>query len=371
MMTRTLDDWSQVEALAPEWNELLRQSRSDTFFLSWEWLSSWIDLVKDRVDPFFIVVRDDSGRLLGVAPFYRSKLHLLQAVGFKTLRIAADYSTGFEYGDWIAHKDHEAETIAAIVAALLAQKRAWDVIWMPLVRGWTGGYERILEAAHAGGLLLHKRRKPFGTFPLADTLEAFENTFSSKRRQQLRRHRRNLFADGRVSVIRCEGEATLPQFLEALYDLHARRRLLENDPGTFVRKPLQKKFYAAFAQKALAMGWLRFYALEHDGKIEAIQIGYVYNGVFHQVQEGFNPEYTDGAGNVLRHVVIEECIKEGVKEYDFLGGYTEHKRRWGAIERDGYDLFVAHPSLKNRLLFSKEIWPNGRYMSASGLVDSV
>jgi CelD/BcsL family acetyltransferase involved in cellulose biosynthesis len=170
-------------------------------------------------------------------------------------------------------------------------------------------------------------------------------------------------------LTRCDDPAELPRYLEALYDLHERRRMLESDRGTFVRKPLQKRFYPEFARKALANDWLRFYALERAGTIEAIQLGYLYNGAFHQIQEGFNPAFSDGVGNVLRHLVIEECIKGGVKEYDFLGGYTEHKRRWGAVERAGYDVFIGHPSLKNRLLFSKEIWPNGRYMNAVGLID--
>jgi hypothetical protein len=94
-----------------------------------------------------------------------------------------------------------------------------------------------------------------------------------------------------------------------------------------------------------------------------------YNGDFLQIQEGFNPEYIDGAGNVLRHIVIESSIQEGLKNYDFLGGFTEHKRRWKAEERFGHDLLIARPSLKTRLLFLKDIWPSGRYLSQYGLFD--
>ena len=68
-------------------------------------------------------------------------------------------------------------------------------------------------------------------------------------------------------------------------------------------------------------------------------------------------------------MVIEQCIDAGVQDYDFLGGVSEHKRRWGAQERDGCDLFIAHPSkLKNKLLFSTEVWPSGRFIDEIGLM---
>lgn len=369
MFVSTLKTWSEVRALAGEWNELLRASSADTLFLTWEWLSSWIDLAAMRVEPFFVTVRDDGGRLLGAAPFYRSGLQLLRSVRFETLRIASDHATGFEYADWPLRTGCETEAAGAIVAELARRRREWDLIWMPLARGWTGAHQHIVAASRAAGFLVQRRSKPFGAFPLPTSLEQWELTFSGKRRQQLRRHRRRLLGTEGVAVARCEQERDLPLYLEALYDLHGRRRMLENDPGTFVRKPLQVRFYDTFTRKALASGWLRLYALFHDDRIHAIQLGYVYNNVFHQIQEGFNPEYVDGAGNVLRHVVIEECIKEGVAEYDFLGGYTEHKRRWGAVERIGYDVLIGRPTLRGRLLFAGEVWPSGRYMRALGLVD--
>jgi len=91
--------------------------------------------------------------------------------------------------------------------------------------------------------------------------------------------------------------------------------------------------------------------LKEQGEFKAVQLGYVYRNAFHQMQEGFDPEYVRGAGNVLRAKVIEECIAEGIGVYDFLGEMTEHKRRWRAKERMGHDLFIGNRNLRNRLLF--------------------
>ena len=58
---------------------------------------------------------------------------------------------------------------------------------------------------------------------------------------------------------------------------------------------------------------------------------------------------------------------EGIKAYDFLGEMTEHKRAWLAKERTGCDLFIGHRTIKNRLLFSGEIWPTGRFLRQAPL----
>ncbi|MCU7844762.1 MAG: GNAT family N-acetyltransferase, partial [Candidatus Thiodiazotropha sp. (ex Monitilora ramsayi)] len=204
---------------------------------------------------------------------------------------------------------------------------------------------------------------------LPDSIQSFEDGFSAKRRQQLRRNRRKLTNTGGVAIKRCITPEDLPLFTDALFNLHNQRRLLLGDPGCFIRKPAEADFYRNFLPKALDKGWLRFNALTQDGDIQAIQIGYAYNHTFFQLQEGFNPEYIKGAGNVLRHITIDECIQEGISAYDFLGGFSEHKRRWGAELRQGHDLLVGHPSLKNRLFFLKDIWPTGRYISEEGLFD--
>ena len=84
--------------------------------------------------------------------------------------------------------------------------------------------------------------------------------------------------------------------------------------------------------------------------------------MFHSLQEGFDPDATKGIGNVLRARVIARCIEEKLAGYDFLGTMSDHKRRWGAEERLGWDFLIGRPSLKNRLLFSRKIWPTGRYL---------
>lgn len=369
MRTAIMTTWNELSSLKDEWNPLLKTSRSDTIFLTWEWIQSWRAIVGDNLELFVVTVRNDQSQLVGIAPFYRYQLKLVDVVPYKALRILADYATGSEYSDWIVSPDCENEALDAITDTLLKAGNQWDAIWMPHISGWNGSYSRIKRTSFHAKLLFHSRTSSFSSIPLPDSMSQFEQGFSSKRRKNLRRLRRNLLNRPGVNVIQCRNQTELPRFVDALFDLHHKRRSLFGDPGCFIRKPAEAAFYRHFLPIALDSGWLRFIALTQDDTIEAIQVGYTYNGEYFALQEGYNPEYISGVGNVLRHVSIEQSIDEGLTGYDFLGAYTKHKRLWRAQKRTGYNLLIGRPSIKNRILFSCKIWPTGRALKEYGLFD--
>jgi CelD/BcsL family acetyltransferase involved in cellulose biosynthesis len=188
----------------------------------------------------------------------------------------------------------------------------------------------------------------------------FSTVLTQNARSALRRQEKALGPG--VELHRCESHAELRTGLTSLFDLHGQRWREAGEDGSFARKPLMQRFYEVFAPVALDRGWLRLYTLRVAGRDCAVQFGYAYGGAFLQLQEGFAPDAPPGIGNVLRLRVIRACIEQGLHAYDFLGGFNEHKRRWGAQPRTGCDVFCGRRSLKNALLFAKPIWPTGRFL---------
>jgi CelD/BcsL family acetyltransferase involved in cellulose biosynthesis len=361
MRTELIADWPGFFSLAAEWDDLLADSRADTIFLTWDWIRTWVEVAGHRFQPLVITVRDAQGVLVGAVPFYLTELRLLRSVPFRTLRIMADYATGAEYPDWIVRRGCEEAAVDAIAAAL-ASSPDWDCIWMPAVSGWTGAAERLLRACDNHRFYCHKRSTDFAYFDLPPSWDAYLHSLSQNRRQQMRADMKRVMQRPGVTVSRCETADQLPAFLDALFELHHLRWKAVGEVGTFHRKPREAEFYRSFAQRALQNGWLRVFGLQENGAFKAVQIGYAYRGIFLQLQEGFDPAYVRGVGNVLRAKTIEAFIEEGLKGYDFLGAMTEHKRRWLAQQRDGWDFFIGRKSLKNAALFYQEIWPTGRYL---------
>lgn len=361
-----LRDWDALASLGDDWNRLLARSGADSVFLTWEWIRVWLDCGAGRWQPLIVVVRDADGTVVGIAPFYVAEYRLLHALPVRVLRLAGDFPTGAEYGDWIVAREREPETCAAIGAALHATRGDWDCIWMPNVSGWSGALERTRLIADAAALQLRARPIHFGYIDLPATLAEYENMLSANRRQQIRRKRRNLLKEPGVALASPRDPAQLARALEDLFRLHHARWMTRGDPGTFVRKPMQAEFYRRFAPVALARGWLRLHTLSHDGETKAIQYGYCYKGTFLQLQEGFDPAYQADAGNVLRHYAIESCIAEGLRHYDFLGEMTEHKTRWQATRRSGCDLLLVREGLRSLPLRLLPVWPTGRHLRPQG-----
>ena len=353
---------SEFEALADEWNELLVNSDANSIFLSWEWMISWLKVHSDK-DIIVITVRNDSGRLTGVAPYYIAVMRFVMLIKYKTLRAIGDIESGAEYPDWIVRKGEEERALECIMNALLSVRSVWDCIWMPRMAGWSGASSRMRYFCSGGGLPFHERPHIFSGFVLPISASKFQLKLSKNRKQQLKRQTKKIFHSEKVSVVGCNDDMGLDRLLNDLFELNKKRWNEVGCKGTFEKKPREANFYRNFVPEAQKKGWLLLMGIADGRDVKAIQIGYLYNSHFHQIQEGFDPNYTAGAGNVLRLKIIEHCIELKAEYYDFLGGYSEHKRRWGAVKREGFDIFIGNGSLKSRILFLFEVWPSGKYLN--------
>jgi CelD/BcsL family acetyltransferase involved in cellulose biosynthesis len=361
----TLREWPGVLGLEREWRDLLARADADPLFLSWEWLSAWHDVVGKTRSPYVVVARDSSGRLLGLAPFYRAKARLLGTLPYRGLRIMADYPTGSEYLDWIVDKEHSGPVFEALARAL-AQDRGWDFVWLPYCAGWTGASTRLADTFRRAGLHTRTRVETYAAMLLPATFEEYLKSLSRQRREKVRQSLRRCLAEAGCEVVYCTREEDIPRFLDALFDLHSRRWQERGQLGTFRKKPTGAAFYRRFAPMALEKGWLRLAGVVRDGAFLAVQVGYVCDGVWYQMQEGFDLQ-TPGVGNALRASIIDRSItRDHLTGYDFLAGFSEGKARWGASPRTGHALIVVRPGVRSMAL-SGIFWPTGRYLRFTDL----
>lgn len=361
MKVEILENWQAVSVLAGEWNKLLTASKANTIFLTWEWISSWAEVSRNTNSPFVICVRDSTGQLVGVAPFYISTLRFGGLISYRTLRVMADYATGSEYPDLIVHPEVEQQVIQVIVDMLVRSHAQWDCIWMPKVAGWSGAVDRVFLPFQGCGLFSHSRLCEFSVVELPHTMGVYFDSLSANRRARFRQDIKRFAKNQSVTVQQCETPQQIPVFIDALFALHCQRWRSRGEEGSFRRSPQLASFYHHFIPRALDKGWLRFFAVQDQGEYKAVQIGYEYDGTFYAIQEGFDPALK-GVGNFLRAHIIERCISAGVRTYDFLGEMSDHKKRWGAQVRVGYDVLVGSDKLKNRPLFSAGVWPTGRFL---------
>lgn len=351
-----------LERIASQWNILLNCSEADCIFLTWEWIASWIESVFPEVRPFVIVVYVEN-HLVGIAPFYLSSCRLLNIIDYSCIRLLGDCHSGAEYPDIILEKGYEKIALPAIASCFIENREKWDCAYIPNVAGWTGAIERLTEAFSLSLSFFRKRPASFSCMTLPETFDEYQlKTIDRKVRQNIRRHEKRLSPTHDINWEFCASEIDLPEYLDDLFQLHAKRWESLGQTGSFVRRPLMKKFYQSFSPTALRNGWLKLSRLKVDGSPLALQYGYQYKTTFLTLQGGFDPTGPTGSGIILRHKILHWCIENGLRTYDFLGEHTPQKQRWGAKERFGCHLFLGNAKLKNIPLARLGFWPSGRFI---------
>ena len=356
-----MTSWSEIEKLKPDWNVLLQQSDADNIFLTWQWLDSWKNTCKPDTQPFFIVL-EQADDIIAIAPFYIQPYRLFKYFTYHVLRFAGDQGIGSEYSNFIVKQENSIALKELLWSTLLTQTSHWDLIWYSNVASWSEGGKTLLSSLHNTSTLNMKSRVvEFANTELGSLSEQVLPSLSKSLRTNIKQTQTYLGRQGDWQVSFCDEPSLLEDELNQLFELHNLRWKKAGLTGSFERRPEMAAFYQDFAKKALQQGWLRLAKLECEGVTQAMQIGYVYQGKFLALQEGFNADFQNGVGQVLRYHIFQQCLKEELTDYDFLGQYTNHKRRWLAQKREGHHLLIWPNKIKNVLFKLMTIWPTGKY----------
>jgi CelD/BcsL family acetyltransferase involved in cellulose biosynthesis len=115
--------------------------------------------------------------------------------------------------------------------------------------------------------------------------------------------------------------------------LNSQRWQARGEPGSF-GVPEKRRLAEELARRFFASGWLDFWVLDLDGKPAAMEFAFRIDGVFYPLWVALDTGYKDySPGSVLKALIIEQLIRNGVRAYDFMQGADPYKARWGIEER--------------------------------------
>ena len=274
------------EGLRSEWNGLLSQSASRTFFLTWEWIRSWWSAYGYPGDLRILAAFDAGGVLRGIAPLRHRKVY----------RYGQSVSALSFLGDGPISSDLDCSDCLDFIVA--------------------PGYERpVMEA-------FHKHCTNFQVL-------------------------RNLESRTEVRLAFCDTASQLEKLLAVLFDPHTRRRAREGE-NCVLGQDAKWNFYLSLSCLLLERRWLRFSYLEWEGQVLAYQYGLIYHNIYSQVQEGYEPASEHLTPDIaLRAWSIRELLKEGIVEYDVLGGMNRYKSDRGGDIQHRLRILMARRSYKN------------------------
>jgi hypothetical protein len=191
--------------------------------------------------------------------------------------------------------------------------------------------------------------RPFHYLALASTFEGYLAEFRKKQRYNLKRQVRVMSeAHDNSLIVECvTHNGDVPRLVDAvrkIADKSWKATELKRAAPEIVSQP-------AVLERIAEGGLLRAYLLNVKGQPRAYVIGYLFNGVYHYANIGYDSELSDySPGNVLLLLVIQDLIeKAGARYMNFGITDAEYKRVFGNRHIVDAGLLILRPGLGNSL----------------------
>ena len=311
-----------LEALAPAWHELWERAPAATPFHAPAWLMPWWREIGGGQLRVLVARRD--GRLVGLLPMYLQDAD----EGGKLLPLGIAIS---DYFDGLFDDDHGPAAADAMLQRL-ADCDDWRRCELhPLRVG-----SPLLEARAPPGCRDEVVEfEPCLVLEVPAGARGVREVVPSGMRAKFRQAERRAEHAGRISLETATA-ADLAEVLEAFFRLHETRWASRDEPGVLA-DPAIRAFHGTAAPLLLRSGLLRLHGLRLDGRIVAVVYALFAKGRGYCYLSGFDPEVgAISPGTLTVGHAIDQAVREGAREVDFLRGREGFKYRWGARERPCY-----------------------------------
>jgi len=353
-----VDGADALEALSTEWTALLGRSAGNEPTLSPKWLLTWWRTFGPvggrRLST--LLIRED-GRLVGMVPLLRRLALHRGLVPFRRLELLGSgepeqHEIASDYIGVIAERGREEAVARRLVSVLEGRDMGtWDDVVLPEMNG-EGELPALLETAfrEAGFDARMTVVNEAYYVPLAQTWEEFLGSLGTRRRGCLRRQLREFEGWAESWEIR---SARTPEELaegkKVLTDLHGSRWRAAGHGGSF-SSPLFQAFHDELMPRLLAADALDLSWMTVAGRPVAALYNVIWNGKVYAYQSGRITDVPNGVspGIAMNAYSMKRAIERGLREYDFLGGPTTHKRDFTPHKRPLVSLRVSRAPFRER-----------------------
>jgi CelD/BcsL family acetyltransferase involved in cellulose biosynthesis len=332
--------------IAFAWNRLALGARSP--FVTHEWVQAWWRAFGEKRG-LVAALRGEDGCLVAGASLQRESPRLIRAA-------ANEYSDDW---DVVALGDPARMMLWRQLAALPGAR-----VTLPGLPASSPSIDMATEALRTAGYRVAVTRHQLSPYiALPDSWEQLLAMLSQNLRSNVRRYKRRLEREGRVSFRTTTGPG-LDSDLDRFFQLEASG--WKGAAGTAVLDdPDALRLYRDFAHAAAGQGWLRLHLLELDGVTIAGGYSCVLGDAAFLLKSCFNERYARLApGTILRSEAIRAAIGEGLSSYEFLGAPDPHKLRWGRDLRERLVLRAYRGSSLPAFVYRYKLRPAARKLRA-------
>lgn len=347
---KIIDSITELERMSEPWNNLLRQSGSNTIFLTWEWLYTWAECYLSKKRRLFIlaVYRDDE--LIGIAPWYINTL-LYGPFKLRQIEFLGIPETSSDYIDVICKKGKERDIARLIFTHLYKQTSSvWDVLMLRNIPSESVFLANFIDCMKREGKYFETQAGAFCPYlNLPSKKEDFIFDLSPNRRRRFNYDLNVLKRDGEILYRRfypVNNNTILDNFF-ALYQMR-----WGNDNMQFYT------FLEKLIKRCNEKERVRIDFLNVNGKEVASLFFLIYENVINMylmaIDTNFNKKIS--VGNIMTKISIEHAIEDKYSFYDFLKGNEEYKFYWTKEGKRCLNLFSCQRRLGTLVLTTNNMF---------------
>jgi hypothetical protein len=340
---KEINSVDEFYGMRSEWNKVLNEISDNTFFLSWERMAPGVKYL-DQGSTLKILCATDGEEILGIAPLRKSRYfyhghsiyNVIESLNYRALGILL--------------AKRKVECLNMFLTHLYNQKD-WDFLYFNDVPETFSIVDLLKKNSHSIPDFEVKEgdASPYLTIPgsLDELLKGLDSTF----RRNLLRCMRKLEKDHRkVTLVDYCELGSLEEGLQIFFDLHQKRWISNGGPGAFQTKRNRDMFLYE-ARLFSEINCLRLHFLMANDKPIAVLYGFEYEQVLYAMMSGFDPAYASYSPfSLLILKTLKRCIEEGIKEFNFFGGYTSYKFKWCKTYRRNFTFRFVNRRLSSRAL---------------------
>ncbi|NAZ75833.1 GNAT family N-acetyltransferase [Kineococcus sp. T13] len=332
---RRLDVGELTPQLHEEWTGLHhRQTGVSNPFCSPEWVLEWYRAhVPDPAQRHLLLVRDDAGALVGVAPLYEQVVGPRRLpVGRRLVLVGYGLATPLELPQVLTTDRHARAVHQAVVRWSRDAGADWAELSLARDQVWFEPAWVEDTTAHSPHHS-HRAARACVVLPLEGDWEQVRSGLKRNLKESLRRGRNRLTRSGRDWHVRTlEGAEVDEEAVRRFFALHSARAGFDGTSST------HPDAYADAARRELLVRLLPRLAgskeaslveLVVDGEVVAVQLALHAHGTSYVHSSGLDPAYWEfSAVTLLQAEVVRSAIARGDTVVNFSPGPNVAKMRW-------------------------------------------
>lgn len=323
-----LREFSELTALAEDWDRLWRAGPRREVFGSLDWIRAWWQAYGDELQLCTPVLLEGD-RITGIWPLYLSRGRV-RALGMPRS----------DYNDFLCEPGREEALFTAALDTLRDSGLPWTRLEVENVHERSG----LVRAAPAASLRRSARMRlepgqpsSWIDFGSADG-RAGQRLLGNK---HLRRKEKRLARLGPVRYRHLRHREDILRHLPSFFEQHIARRLLAGETASLFTEEQHRIFYRRLVEHLDPERSLRFGVLTAGRRIVAYHFGFEIDGRYICYKPTFDPRYADASpGEVLFRSIFGYVAERGLSVCDFTVGDEAFKRRFATHTARTYSLTV-------------------------------